>query len=239
MKIPILVPSDAELLLSRDQKVDFGTPFLRRSATRDVRIPLAASLGFPPDRIFVHLHKFVGDVVQKNEVLAERKTMMSTKQYLSEHNGVIKEINHYDGSVTITVRTGECVEETCYFRGTVEEIEGGFLFVRVSRGKAYQLAVPCQYFGGKILYFEGTPVHKITEETVNETVICAPKFQSYDHTKLEALGARGFIVVEAPDEQSQTPVAVLRSKHDCEEIRKHSFSSCNIGPDHTTIYLYD
>lgn len=239
MKVLVPVPPDVELLVTTGAKVDFSTPFVRKTSVEDVKLPIAASLGFPPDKIFIYLHKFVGDTVSRGEVIAERKSVMSSKQYVSEHNGTIKEVNHYDGSVTVTVHKGESYEEACYFKGVVEECQGSAIVLKVSRGKLCRLRDSAPYFGGRVLFLENIHPQHITEEVVSDAVIVAPKLLSYDQSKLEALGARGFVLLQEPDDSSETPIAILNSQADYEELRRHAFSSCNIGPDSTTIYLYD
>jgi DNA-directed RNA polymerase alpha subunit len=239
MKIPVIIPDGAKLLLKKGQKVDYDTVFVKRQSEDEMKLPIAASLGFSPDKIFMFLHKFVGDKVEKNEVLAERKAMMSTKQYVSEFSGVIKEINHNDGSVTLSTQADDSVEEYCYFKGEVEEIDGNVVLVKVGRGKQYQLHEPSSFFGGQVLIHEDTHPSQITEEQVDSRVVVGDKIPSYDHMKMEALGAVGFILLQQPDDTSSVPVALLKQIADYEEIKKSKFTCCNIGPDRTTIYFYD
>lgn len=239
MKIPIIIPEDSKLLLKKGQKVDFGTPFVQRQVESVVKLPIAGALGFPPDKIFMFLHKFVGDKVTKEEVLAERKTMMSTKQYVSEYTGTITEINHSDGSISVNTQTDKSTEDYCYFKGEVEEIDGNVVIVSVGKGKQYPLHEKTPYFGGRVLIHQADIATHITEEEVENRVVVAEKIPSYDQMKMEALGAVGLVLLQQPDDSASVPVAILKDIADYEEIKKNKFTCCNIGPDHTTIYFYD
>lgn len=239
MKIPVIVPDGAKLLLKKGQKVDFETPFIQRHSEEEIKLPVASALGISPDKIFMYLHKFVGDKVAKDEVLAEKKAMMSSKQYMSEYSGTIKEVNHSDGSVTIATTTGDAVKDLCFFKGEVEEIEGNVVLVKVGKGKQYQLHEPSQYFGGQVLIHADKSAAHITEEEADQKVVVGDKIPSYDQMKLEALGAVGFVLLQQPDDNAAVPVALLKQIADLEEISKSKFTCCNIGPDHTTIYFYD
>lgn len=239
MKIPVIIPAETELLVQKGQEVNFGTPFVRRNAVEIIKIPLASALGFSPDKIFIFLHKFVGDKVQRGELLAEKKAMMSSRQYLSEYDGTIKEINHYDGTVTLETPKEDTFEQNCFFKGTIEEIEGNVLLLKISHGKQYPLMEAAPFFGGEVVLYDSALGSQITEDEVNDHVIVADKLTSYDQTKLEALGAQGFVLLQNNDDPASVPTAMLKTVPEFEEIKKQGFSACMIGPDHTTIYFYD
>lgn len=239
MKIPVLIPTGVELLVKPGQKVTFETPFIKKTSTEEVKISLANSLGISPDKIFLYLHKFVGDAIQKDELLAEKKSFMSTKQYLSEYTGKIKEINHYDGSLTVESELSETREERCFFQGEIEAIEGNTLSLKVTHAKQYMLQDATPFFGGPVLMYSSSLAPQITEDEVNRHIIVAEEITSYDHMKLEALGAKGFIIIKPLEEKASVPIGLIKEAKDIEEIGKNKFSCCMIAPDHTTIYFYD
>lgn len=239
MKIPVFIPPDVEVLVKPGQKVNFETPFIKKVSTEEVKISLASSLGISPDKIFLYLHKFVGDAVQKDELLAEKKSFMSTKQYLSEYTGTIKEINHYDGSLTVISQLSETFEERCYFQGEIEGMEGNTLVLKVAHAKQYLLQEATPFFGGPIFVYTPENASHVIEDDVNDKIIIADTIASYDHMKLEALGAQGFITVKPLEEKSAVPTGHLKEIKDFEEIAKGKFTCCMIAPDHTTIYIYD
>lgn len=237
MKIPIAIPDETDILIQEGDSVDFDTPFIKSGKYEEIKISLASNLGFDPDKIFMYLHKFVGDAVKKDELLAEKKEFLASKQYYSEFEGSIKEINHYDGSVTIESKLEENAEINCYFQGKVSAIEKKTLLLEVKHGKDYQLRDKATSFGGKVLYYRNT--NQITEEMVTNSIVLADTLAPFDMVKLEALGANGFVVLQEPDEEPTMPFAVFKQIQDFEHAYKQQFSSCIIGADSTTIYFYD
>lgn len=239
MKIQVLIPQGVDILVKPGQKVTFDTPFIKKVSTEEVKISLASSLGISPDKIFLYLHKFVGDAIQKDELLAEKKSFMSTKQYLSEYTGTIKEINHYDGSLTVESQLSETLEERCFFQGEIDAMDAQSLVLKVNHAKQYLLQEACPFFGGPMFVYTPENASQVVEDDVNGAIIVADSITSYDHMKLEALGAAGFITVKPLEEQAAVPTAHLKELNDLEEIAKNKFTCCMIAPDHTTIYIYD
>lgn len=237
MKIPIAIPEDSDILIQEGDTVDYSTPFIKNGKIEEIKISLASNLGFDPDKIFMYLHKFVGDPVKKDELLAEKKAFLSSQQYYSEFEGSIKEINHYDGSVTIVSKLEESAEISCYFQGKVSAIDTKTLLLEVKHGKEYALREKAPPFGGRVLYFQNT--QQITEELVNNTVVMADSLTPFDMVKLEALGASGFVLLQQPDDEPTMPFAVFKQIQEYEHALKQQFSSCIIGADSTTIYFYD
>lgn len=239
MNITITFPEDSKLLVKEGQKVDFTTPFITQSTLEEVKVTLSSMLGFPPDKIFLYLHKFVGEKVEKDELLAERKAMLSTKQYYCEHTGTIKEINHYDGSVTIESQMDETSEYPCYFKGTIEQIDKTSLILKVGKAKEIELQEKSHHFGGAVFYYKEEMASTVTEDDVIDTVVVAERIPVYDQVKLEALGAKGFITIEPLLEQPSVPSARLKKISDLKDVASHAISCCMITPDSTTIYFYD
>ncbi|MFW5704128.1 MAG: hypothetical protein ACOCXQ_04775 [Patescibacteria group bacterium] len=239
MKIVVPIPEEADVLIKKGDTVDFDTPFITNITVEEVKISLASNLGFEPDKIFMYLHKFVGDEIKKDELLAEKKAFLSTKQYVSEFHGTVKEINHYDGSITLEKKREGSVATNCYFQGKVEEIEKDKLILKVKHASEFLLRDEAPAFGGPTLYYDLVTSDDLTEEKIAGKVIIAEKLATFDIVKFEALGATGFVTLQPPEEETITPIAVVKQIKDFENMKKQVFSCCIIGPEHTTIYLYD
>src|SRR4030065_1627239 len=102
MLITIPFSSSDRCLLKEGQMVDFETPFLQKKVEEEINIAIAKNLNVPPQKIFHYLKKFVGESIEKNETIASNKGLFTTKKVISKHSGLIKEINHSDGSITIS-----------------------------------------------------------------------------------------------------------------------------------------
>ena len=110
-------------LLKEGQDIDFETPFLKKKTESEVSISIAKNLNVSPQKIFHYLKKFVGETIEKDETLAVNKGIFSTKKIISKYSGLIKEINHSDG--TITILSQEETENTVnsFFNGKVNKIK--------------------------------------------------------------------------------------------------------------------
>jgi hypothetical protein len=239
MKIPVPIPPHADLLVKKGDTVDFSTPFIRSAVVEEIKISLASNLGFDPGKIFMYLQKFVGDEIKKDELLAEKKTMLSTKQYYSEYDGRIKEINHYDGSITLESRLDQVSERTCYFKGKIVEIEDQQIILEVKQGKLLPLRESVDAFGGRVYFYDVSLAASVTEENIDGSIVVSEKIPSYDLAKLDALGAAGFVTLHPVEDDTTIPVAAFKQIADYETTVKQQFSCCITGSDHITIYFYD
>lgn len=238
MKISIKKPSDVTLLVQEGDKVDLSTPFYDKNTYDPVKIPLATILKFPPEKIFMSLHKLVGEAVHKGDILADYKGMLGIREYISEHTGTIAEINHHDGSITINVRSDNTNTISCYFVGQIDEITGDVLTIKVKEGKEYAIDQVSHYFGGQVFYYDETSKSKVTEDTVQNAIIVAESVPTYDQVKMEALGARAFVTIHALLEKTTLPTGRISNVPDYKQITKNTHPYCVIGSDNSTITFY-
>ena len=123
MLISISISVFDRCLLKEGQLVDFDTPFLEKKVEEEINVSIAKNLDVPPQKIFHYLKKFVGESIEKNETIAINKGIFTTKKIVSKYSGLIKEINHSDGSITILNKTE--IENTInsFFKGKVNKIK--------------------------------------------------------------------------------------------------------------------
>ena len=137
MLITIPISVSDHCLLKEDQMVDFETPFLQKKVEEEVNVSIAKNLNVSPEKIFHYLKKFVGESIEKDEIIAINKGMFTTKKIISKYSGLIKEINHFNGSITILSKTE--VENTVnsFFKGKVVKIKKNELSVEVGKGEQF------------------------------------------------------------------------------------------------------
>lgn len=238
-QIPIPIPKDAKLKIKEGDSVTFDTPLLENTQSELVKISIASSLGFDPEKIFAHLRRFVGDEVKKDSLLAERKSFLSTKQYLSEYEGILKEINHYDGSITMEISGEETEQVSCNFQGKISEITETEIVLSVKHATELQLRDESEAFAGPIVYLDELATNAITDEQIDGHVVCATQIPIFEIAKLEALGARGFLTLHPIEEEMSLPTATAKQIKPFEEAVQKRYTACIIGPTRTTIFLYD
>ena len=238
MKIPVKIPKEAELLIKSGQTVDFGTPFHRSKGKKVTRIPLAEILGFKPEKIFIVLKKVVGDKVKKGDLLAEHQAMFATKQYLSSVNGIIKEIDHNLGTVTLELDSDNAKLTMCFFSGQVETVAEDYIEVKVKRADKFDTRETKHYVGGPVYY-----IHKVneplTEENIAQKCIFGISINSLDQAKIETLGARAFITHANNPQNISLKKIILQNSDDFEHIQKEKYPFCIMGVDKKSIFFYE
>ena len=237
MKVPVKIPQSSEMLIEAGQRVDFTTPLLKRKGKTIVEIPLAEIMRFEPEKIFLKLKKTIGDRITQGDLLAEDKSMFGSKRYLSQIDGILKEINHVNGSLLIEQNGGESDTMHCFFTGEVEAIYDGYLDLKVKNAHKVETSEPIDYIGAEVFYnSEGNG--GIVEDDINGKCIVTKELNSMDHSKIEALGARGIISVRKFPSISLTQI-ILDNPEDFETILSKRYPFIIVGPEENTLYFYE
>src|SRR3989338_5472304 len=225
MLISIPISAYDHCVLKEGQMVDFNSPFLQKKVEEEVDISVAKNLDVPPQKIFKYLKKFVGESIEKNEVIAVNKGLFKTKKIVSKYSGLIKEINHTNGSIVIVSKTE--IENTVnsFFKGKVEKIKKNEIFVDVDRGEQFPAKNVSQNFGGKIFYLENDSDF-LSDNIIGNVIVCE-NITSYLKSKAEALGCQGFLSTTKLEETG-IPFAQFKNIVDFKKIIKSKFSYCTI-----------
>ena len=236
MTIKIKLPPHKELLLTLDQTVDYDTPFYRKSVAKLTTLPVAEVLGIAAEKIFLHLKKFVGEKVKKGDIIAEQKSFLSTKQYLSEVEGTLVEINHEKGTVVIETTAESTDIVNCFFNGVIAGISSEEISVKVGKFLEIKADNTANFLGGPVFYY--TPKTTIVEEMIERKLIVAEKIPTYDIIKMEALGAKGFITLEGIKTATSLPKIKIKEQIDFKRVIDHKFPYCLIGDNPSTVFFY-
>lgn len=245
MILSITVPINGELLIKAGDKVDFSTPLVNNHIKKEIKIPLARSLHINPKKIFTVLNKFVGEKVKKGDIIAQHKAFLTKNKYISEHEGTLKEVNHNDGFITLEIASDETTLLKAFFKGEVVEIEQNkekektIIHYKVHNAKQYDMKDAEDYFGGPVYYHKRTEPQLITEEQVSGYIIFTKTLLAYEQTKLETLGASGFIVLHSLPEKTTVPHAKIKEIPDWEELHSLKLPYCTIDQELSRIYLYE
>jgi hypothetical protein len=209
---------------------------MRKKDTNTTRVPLADLLKFQPDKIFMSLKKVVGDEVKKGDLIAEHKGMFSTKQYFSSVDGIIREIDHLTGSLTLELQGDSDSIIACFFQGEVDTIGDGFIELKVNKAQKMDTEEYRHYMGGPVFYIEDSD-KLLTEDDVLEKILVGENINVLDHAKIETLGAKGFI------SKTKIPLngihqIVLVNTEDLSQLMKEQYPFCITGVDNRSIYFY-
>lgn len=237
MIITLALPEKAKPCIKAGQSLEIGAPLYEESAQKEIKIQIAQKLHIAPHTIFKHLKKFVGDEINKNELLAEKKSLFSTSSCRSEFAGVIKEINHTEGVVLLAIRTEDEIQYLSPLQGAVEEMTKKEIKIKINKAKEYDTKEIAGRAGGRSVYVQSE--HDIiSEDTVNGAIIIADKLTSYNQMKLEALGTTGFVLSRHLSETSSVSHAVVKTILDFESILKNKSPYCFIDDASGKIVFY-
>ena len=139
MPITFSIPVKERLLIKQGQDVDFTTPLLKKGEQEQKTIPLSELLKISPQKIFLYLKKFVGEEVSRGDLIAEKKGLLDKKQYFSEYDGVLKEIDHEHGNLLITTHVETKRVKNAYFKGRIDEIKKNDVTLAVKEVKKFSL----------------------------------------------------------------------------------------------------
>jgi len=230
MLIRIDIPTKVKLLVKIGQPVDFGDRFYQHHSQSHLSIPLADRIHVRPARIFQHLNKVVGNRIEKGEIIAWRAGFLSKQVYRSEVTGVLKEINHHDGSIVIEQDGQDNQTLACYFKGTIAAVAKNAVILEVADGKTLPLKEASGNFGGLVHYL--TEVDDFDAETATGQLAAADKLSAYQEVKLEALGVTGFVTVHRLPQPTGLPYALMKMP-----LNLH-FPYCIIDRTTGTAYFY-
>jgi hypothetical protein len=236
MLISIPISHLDRCLLKEDQMVDFNTPFLEKKIEQEINISIAKKLDVSPQKIFHYLKKFVGESIEKNEIIAVNKGLFATKKIVSKYAGLIKEINHSDGSITILNRTE--IENTinAFFKGKVNKIKKNEVVIEVDKGEEFPAKNITHDFGGKTFYSEKNSDF-LSENIFNSVIVCET-ITAYLKAKAEALGCQGFLSLSKLSEEFGMTHAQFKNINDFKKILKTKLPYCTIVSISSMIYFY-
>ena len=237
MNLTIVLPDEEKCLLKNNQKVDFDTPFVEVKKELNKEIMLADKLKIPPHKIFNFLKKFVGDKVNKDEVIAFKKGLFSDNKYVSEYQGIITEVDHEKGKITLKIQDSKDIVKNCFFKGEVKEIKKNTILLEIKNKEEFSLTKAPVLTGGELIYLD-----QITNETSNELerkIIVIESITEINLSKVEVLGAKGIVtLMKVPEKGSSLPFFQIKNPQDFLKINKLKFPYCITDCNSSKIILY-
>ena len=237
MKIQVKIPDKAKILVNNGDKVNFKTPLYSKSKKRKIRVPLSSSMGFKPDKIFRVIKKVIGDELKKGDILAEHKDFFSTKRYLSEVNGIIREIDHINGFVVIEENSDGSSICNCHFTGTIDGVYDGYLELDVEDARKVKVNSVVSDLGG-IIFYHLTSDGKLTEDEVNGACIFVNDMDPIETTKLETLGAKAIILNKEIVPLSKITKIIIESEEDFKNLESKKYPYLIVSHEPNTVIFY-
>lgn len=239
MQFVVHLPPDVECLVKVGQKVDFETPFYKKKTRVINEISLSDRLSVPSKKIFSYLSKFVGDQIDKGEILAVKKSLLSNKMLKSPYQGIIREINHEEGKIIIE-SSKDMQTVKAYFKGEINTVKKNQVAVDVMRAQSYELKQATSNFGGPAFFLKNVSSGDLQPtDNVENAIVIAEFLTPYLQTKMDALGIKGIITLKKLSEQTNLPTASLKNIDDLKKINSSHFSYCVVDNLSGKMYMYE
>jgi len=238
MTLSIPFPGNGKIVVKEGDDVKIGLPYFELSENDTLKIEVSKMLQVQPGKIFHHIRKLVGEEVKKNDILAEKKGFFSTKKILSPNDGVIREINHNEGVIELSVSSKTNRLLSSFFQGKIKKIDKNELKIEVKSKDEYKVIDPPRFFGGPVRYFKSADAGMKSED-IEGTMIFALKIDEVFQAKAEALGASGFITLPNKNLPIKTNTVYLKNEEDIEKILKAKYSLCLVDEKNEKIIFYE
>lgn len=240
MIVTIDLPFSVNVLVKVGDKVDFQTPLIKEKKSKDIKLNVSEKLGLSPNKIFRSLKKFVGDEIKKDELLAEKSSFFDHKKLLSEFEGVLREINHKDGTILIEIKSEEEKTVNCFFKGEIVEIGHDQIKLKVAKNHVFIIkdVINCSEECGGEVYYLKSKEEIARDQVAGKFIFYSEKINSYEQTKFEALGAKGFISQHSLPEKTGVFFCKLKQIADFEKVTKLQLPYCIIDKKESKIIFY-
>lgn len=238
MTISITIPENSKCLGVPGDKLTLNKILFEANVSNTVEVMIAEELDVPPQKIFRYLKKFLGESVQKGDVIALKKNLLSTSRVYSETAGTVREIDHKSGKLFIEVTLAKTNQISSPLIGVIKSIGEKTLDVTVGKVEEFgaKNISANQDFGGETVY-SGPQETNITLDVENK-ILVSQNFSSLAVTKAEALGAAGFVSVHPLEDKTTVPHLSLLKTEDFERIGKSNLPYCFIDVKKSKIYFY-
>lgn len=237
MIISVSIPPGSQIKVKAGEQIDLKTTLFESTANADHSVAIAQKLGVPASKIFRYLKKFVGEEVKKDEVLAVKKGLLSTKRIVSDYEGKIKEIDHSEGQLIITAKGKK---NTVYAQivGEVAELKKNEIIIKVQEGKGFNLKKASNDFGGETFYWKGLESGSISNLEIADKVLVAEAVSSYAQSKMEALDIVGYVLLNKLPEETALPFCQIKTIEELSSIMKHIYPYCYVDSKLGKIIFY-
>ncbi len=237
MKISIPYPEGVKILVRDNQHVNFSSPFYTNKTPHKTIIPLAETLKFQPERIFIALKKVIGDRIRKGELLAEHKAFFSTKHYIANVDGILVDIDHTKGSITIQLDTESDQTVPCYFDGIITSISDDHIELEVGNARMCELVESAPSALGGAVYYLGTGA-ELSDEAIENHIIVAANIDPLTAIKLSTFGAKCVVTNSKKSIPDGIRMCYLAHPDDFSHVIQTRYPFCVTAHDRSQLYFY-
>ncbi len=238
MKVEISFPKSAKLAFTPPKKLAFGDVVFKFAKKSRIVLNISHELKIEPEKIYNCLKKLIGETVKKDEVLAEKKGLLSKKVFKSPFSGKVVEINHFTGTLTLETEEPNFFEKFKEMEGEVLEKKGNKLIVNLKEPTILKLKKTnlLNILGGKVSKIKTG--EEFTKTMVENKIILIEKTSEYIESKLLALKAKGIISLYPP-KRRDLAFAQITKVNDFKLAYQQEKKYVLIDPFQNMLYIYN
>lgn len=200
-----------------------------------VVVEVAQELKIPSRDIFKYIHVSLGQVVEKDAVIAERKSLLQTMQIIAPAHGEVRAIDHDAG--TVTLMTSETSHTHFAFSGTFQKSEKQELVFTVPEGAEYEVLTSINGTCGAKTAYIATP-EEITLAGCDGKIVVTSLTDTMALSKIMALGPVALVTGKALYTGLDIISLVLKHNADWNEVQKKRWPYALYIEGSKSIYFY-
>jgi|GEM_PF-1393401 len=218
------------------ERVDWGKKSLKEKSEQVLKIDLAQELGILPKEIFKHLRVSLGEAVQAEQVLAEKKSFFRKRFLKSPEGAEVRGIDHLEGTLTLAVE--KVVEVPFVLEANYSGKEKDDLTFKVKEGFELPLVAGLDTsFGGSCSYLEQNS--EINLENCVSRVVLAQTEDTMDQAKIAALSPIAIVSHKADYQAIDLPLLLIEKKEDWRNLFANKYQLCLYLMGEKRVYFYN
>jgi hypothetical protein len=216
--------------------VDWGKKSLKEKSETELKINLVEELKIIPNDIFKHLRVSLGEQVEAQQILAEKKSFFKKGVFKSPQAALVRGIDHLEGTLTLSIE--KVVEVPFALEATYAGKEKETLLFKVKEGMEIAITAGVDTsFGGFCSYLEKVP--EINLENCENRVVLTKTEDIMDQAKISALSPVALVSYKADYQPMGTPLLLVEKKEDWHKLFAEKYQLCLYLMGQKTIYFYN
>ncbi|MBI2612109.1 hypothetical protein HYW54_05215 [Candidatus Gottesmanbacteria bacterium] len=235
--ITVHIPEDSQIVVKEDENVDETTLLAKIDEEEETStLPLSKLLNVKPPSVSKFLNKRIGDEISKGEVIATKKTLLSTVAIKSPYDGKLLQIDLRIGALILQTKKSTPKKIISPVKGKIASIKGRTIEIEADATIYEGIKGEGEKVRGKLKFVteEEAGVMGSRAEYFSGNIAMVGSITRAAIVKYEVLGVLGLILLNEPPE-STLPYLVVE-KQEFTKISSHDGEWVVLDPGQKRIY---
>lgn len=235
--ITVHIPQDSEIVVGVGDKVENDTAIIIvKKSSQETILNLSKLLGVKPQKISQYIKRQMGEKLAKDEIIAEKKSFLSSTFVKSPAEGMIGEINLSVGSLTYILHSQEKKKIYPPFAGIVKHIREGAVDIECEANEFDAIECSGKRVSGWLRHIVGEDVGVLAVEgNVEGSILLIHNTTRAALAKMDAMDVKGIISSNAL-EDVVIPYALV-SKAVFGKLAEDAGRTAILDPGNKKIYI--